>query len=139
MQVRYTFRMATTRDGAASAHILLLAADPRTAEFIEKGLGSDGHEVVVAEDAEVAAFLAATERYDLIVLDVSTHIDGELALLQQNRDSPNAAPVIVVSERDDPDARRTWESAGASAFVPRPLDLPSLRARVNEQLARHTV
>ena len=139
MRFRYTFRMATTRDSAASAHILLLAADPRTAEFIGKGLGSDGHEVVVAEDAEVAAFLAATEPYDLIVLDVSTQIDGELAFLEQNRDGPHAAPVIVVSERDDPDARRTWESAGASAFVPRPLDLPSLRTRVNEQLARHTV
>jgi DNA-binding response OmpR family regulator len=131
--------MAEDREDSESAQILLLAGDPRTAEFIGKELGSDGHEVVVAEDAEVAGFLAATEPYDLIVLDVSTHIDGELALVEQNRDSPHAAPVIIVSERDDPEARRAWERAGASAFVPRPLDLPRLRARVNEQLARGSV
>jgi DNA-binding response OmpR family regulator len=129
--------MRERRGDGESAHILLLAGDPRTAEFIEKGLGSDGHEVVVAEDAEVAAFLAETEQYDLIVLDVSASVDGELALLEHNRDSGHAAPVIVVSERDDPDARRVWESAGASAFVPRPLDLPNLRAEVNEHLGRH--
>jgi DNA-binding response OmpR family regulator len=131
--------MKVTGDDAESAHILLLAGDPRTAEFVGKGLGSDGHEVVVAEDSEVAAFLAATEQYDLILLDASPQTDGGLALLEQNRDSPHAAPVIVLSERDDPDARRAWQSAGASAFVARPLDLPSLRDRVNEQLARQTV
>jgi two-component system OmpR family response regulator len=131
--------MAATRGDGQIAQILLLAGDARTAEFIAKGLGSDGHEVVVAEDAEVATFLATTEPYDVIVLDASADIDGELALLEQNRDSDHAAPVIVVSERDDPDARRVWESAGASAFVPRPLDLPGLRARVNEQLSRHGV
>jgi DNA-binding response OmpR family regulator len=126
--------MGAVRADGESARILLLAGDPRTAEFIGKELRAEGHEVVVAEDAEVAAFLAGTDQYHLIVLDVSADIDGELALLEQNRGTGDAAPVIVVSERDDPDARRVWERAGASAFVPRPLHLPNLRAAVNEQL-----
>jgi two-component system, OmpR family, sensor histidine kinase TorS len=120
-----------------SAHILLVAGDPWTAEFIGRVLESDGHEVVVAEDAEVGAFLATTEQYDLIVLDASSRIAGELELFEQNRDSPYAAPVIIVSERDDPDARRAWESVGASAFVSRPLDVRNLRGEVHERLGRH--
>ena len=131
--------MGPQRPTAENARILLVAGDPRTAEFVAKGLGSDGHEVVVAEDAEVAVFLAATEPYDLIVFDVALESGGGLELLEGNLGAPHTAPVIVLSERDDPDARRAWEDAGASAFVARPLDLPSLRARVNEQLARHAV
>jgi DNA-binding response OmpR family regulator len=131
--------MERIRDWAESGRILLIADDPRTAEFVGKGLGSDGHEVVVAEDAEVAAFLAATEKYDLIVLEVSLRSDGRRELLEKHLGALDGPPVIVLSERDDPDARRAWEAAGASVFIPRPLDLPALRACVDEQLARQIV
>jgi DNA-binding response OmpR family regulator len=120
-----------TTDGA---RVLLLQDELRLGEVVASGLRRDGHEVVVAEDGEVGVFLASTEPFDLFVLDLP--LDGEpaLELLRQVRSACEDAPVIVLSARDDPGARRVFEAAGASAFMPRPLVIARLRARVNEQL-----
>jgi DNA-binding response OmpR family regulator len=121
---------------ADDARVLLVETEVRIAEIVADGLRRDGHEVVVAEDGDVGLFLAATEPFDLFVLDLP--LDGALGLeiLQRIRSGRDDAPVVVVSELDDPVARRTFEDAGASVFVAKPLVVESLRASVNEQLAR---
>lgn len=50
--------------------ILLVEDEVRVAEFLERGLCSDGLDVTVAQDGDVGAFLAATERFDLVLLDL---------------------------------------------------------------------
>jgi DNA-binding response OmpR family regulator len=121
------------------ARVLLIEAELRIGEFVSDGLGLDGHEVVVAEDGEVGVFLAATELFDLIVLDLALPGASGLEILGRIRSARPDAPVIVLSERDDPDARRAWRLAGASVFIAKPLVIATLRARVNEQLALPTV
>jgi DNA-binding response OmpR family regulator len=121
---------------AEGARVLLVEDELRLAQVVASGLRRDGHEVVVAEDGDVGLFLAETEAFDLFVLDLP--LDGGLGLemLRSVRRARGDAPVIVLSERDDPGARRAFEVAGASAFVARPLVVAKLRASVNEQLAR---
>jgi two-component system, OmpR family, response regulator len=111
--------------------VLLAAGDARTAEFIAKGLGADGHEVVVAADAEVARFLASTEPFDLMIVDLSDAAAPVAELFDAKRGSAGV-PVVVLIEGDDPVARRAWEEAGVSAVISRPLDIAFLRACVND-------
>jgi DNA-binding response OmpR family regulator len=117
------------------ARVLLIEDELRVADFVANGLGRDGHEVVVAEDGEVGVFLASTEPFDVFVLDLALQDASGLEILGRIQSAIDGAPVIVLSERDDPFARRACEIAGASAFVAKPLVVESLRAIVNEQLA----
>jgi two-component system copper resistance phosphate regulon response regulator CusR len=113
--------------------ILLIEEELRTASIVSTGLAVDGYEVVTAEDRDVGAFLAATEPFDLIVLDLPLDAPSDLELVQRIR-SGSDVPVIVVSERDDPEAREDCEQAGVAAFIAKPLVVENLRASVREQL-----
>lgn len=119
------------------ARVLLIEDELRTAEFVSMGLQLDGHEVVVAEDGDVGVFLAATEPFDLFVLDLALPGASGLEILGRIRSSAgDDTPVIVLSEHDDRITRRAFQDAGASAFIAKPLVVESLRERVKEQLAR---
>jgi DNA-binding response OmpR family regulator len=123
---------------ADEARVLLIEDELRTAQFVSTGLQLDGHEVVVAEDVDVGVFLAATEPFDLFVLDLALPGASGLEILGRIRSSAgDNAPVIVLSEHDDRITQRACEDAGASAFIAKPLIVESLRERVKEQLARH--
>jgi DNA-binding response OmpR family regulator len=120
---------------AEETRVLLIEDELRTAQFVSSGLESDGHEVVVAEDGEVAAFLAATEPFDLFVLDLPLPAASGLEVLRRIMSSArDGAPVIVLSADDDPSTRQACRAAGASAFIAKPLVVDDLRARVREQL-----
>jgi two-component system response regulator MprA len=120
---------------AEDARVLVIEDELRIAQFVSRGLGMDGYEVVVAEDGDVGVFLATTEPFDLVVLDVADPSPPWLELLERIR-SASKEPIIVLSEHDGPDARRACEVAGASAFLAKPLVVETLRAKVKEQLAR---
>jgi DNA-binding response OmpR family regulator len=118
--------------------VLVLEGEPRTAQFVTTGLRLDGHEVVVAEDGEVGVFLAGTEHFDVFVLDLALLDGSGFEMLDRIRSVAGGTPVIVLSERDDPDARQACRAAGASEFLPKPLVVDALRAAVTEQLAHRT-
>jgi two-component system, OmpR family, response regulator MprA len=121
---------------AEDARVLVIEDELRIAQFVSRGLGMDGYEVVVAEDGDVGVFLATTEPFDLVVLDVADPSAPWLEILERIRSAREEAPIIVLSEHDGPDARRACEVAGASAFLAKPLVVETLRAKVREQLAR---
>jgi DNA-binding response OmpR family regulator len=123
------------KDGPeAERRILLIEEEPRVAEVVSSGLVGDGYEVVVAEDGEVGVFLATTEPFDLVVVDVALSEPSDLELVQTITSVTDDAGVIVLSARDDPEAREECERAGA-AFIAKPLVVEHLRASVKEQLA----
>jgi DNA-binding response OmpR family regulator len=122
---------------AEETRVLVIEDELRTAQFVSSGLELDGYEVVVAEDGEVAVFLAATEPFDLFVLDLPAPAASGLEVLGRILSSAgDGAPVIVLSDDDDPGTRHTCREAGASAFIAKPLVVDDLRARVREQLAQ---
>jgi two-component system, OmpR family, response regulator MprA len=120
----------------AERRVLLIEEEPRVANVVSRGLVVDGYEVVVAEDGEVGVFLAETEPFDLIVLDLALAEAPGLEILERIRGGRADTPIVVLSDRDDPHARRAAHSAGASEFVAKPLVVEALRASVEQQLAR---
>lgn len=119
--------------GDARARVLVVEDEPRIAAFVAKGLGKAGWDVVVAEDGAVGLFLATTERFDAVVLDLGLPDTDGLDVLRQIRAGGGALPVVVLTGQDDPASRRACEAAGASGMLTKPFSFVVLR----EELGRH--
>jgi two-component system OmpR family response regulator len=110
--------------------LLLVEDEFRTADFLVRGLAPLGIEVTVAEDGEVARFLAATERFDAVVVDLgSSAVSGHDALPILPGEQP-AVPVIVLSATDGPESRRAVARVGVSACLTKPIVFEDLRERI---------
>lgn len=118
------------------ARILVAEDDPVTARFLTTLLSEKGYEVLLAEDGERAAELAANGRPDLIVCDVvMPYRDGFDLLREFRRDERlERVPVILLSMRDrEEDIVHALES-GADDYMVKPFNARELLARVRKQL-----
>lgn len=115
--------------------LLLIEDEERIAQFLVKGLTREGYEIVVAEDGDVALFLAATEHFDAVILDLGLPGTPGIEVLEQIHHRHPSVPVIMLTGHDEPSARRRCLSAGASEFVTKPLVFTEFRALLSEHLA----
>jgi two-component system, OmpR family, response regulator len=95
-----------------------------------------GYAVDAAGDGEQADFLARTEQYDAVILDLGLpKIDG-LTLLTRWRDAGMATPVLVLT------ARGTWHEkvqgidSGADDYLSKPFRVEELLARLRALVRR---
>jgi DNA-binding response OmpR family regulator len=128
--------MATDKGTSCERRLLLVEGELRTADFLARGFSSLGIEVTVAEDDEVAGFLAATERFDAVVLDLGLSIASGRDLLRLLRVERPATPVIVLTASDEPESRRAILAVGASECITKPFALEDLRERVRACIGR---
>jgi len=116
--------------------ILLVEDDPRTAEFILKGLRQEGFAVDHAADGEEGLHLAATTPYDAAVVDIMLpKLDG-LSLIDALRQYRNATPVIVLSARSSVDDRIKGLQAGGDDYLVKPFAFSELLARIQALIRR---
>jgi DNA-binding response OmpR family regulator len=94
-------------------------------------------EVQLAGTCEQALRLAESYAYDAILLDLKMPGIGGFGVLSGvRRSAPNArTPVIIVSAVSDKAVITRCMSAGANAFVKKPLEFGELAASVRQQLA----
>ncbi len=125
--------MDTSRVAAPSTarpKLLLVEDEARIAGFVAKGLGATGVDVTVAEDGDVGAFLAATEPYDLVLLDLGLPGTPGVDILRLIRQDRPATPVILLTAADEPLARRCGLAAGATEYLTKPFVFEDLCALV---------
>ena len=90
----------------------------------------DGFEVIPAESGEQALALLATERPDVVLLDIlMPGIDG-LAVLERMKGSRPDLPVIMLTATRTLKTAVTAMKLGAFDYVQKPFDLDELRAVV---------
>lgn len=95
-----------------------------------------GYTVDCAQDGLTGMHLAASQSYDLAVLDVMLPgIDG-FTLCQRLREARNHLPVIMLTARDTLDDRLQGFSAGADDYLVKPFELSELVARIEAVLRR---
>ena len=129
----------TDAEQVTTRHRVLVVDDEESMRLIvaatlEKELGV---EVQLAGTCEQALRLAQTYAFDAILLDLMMPGIGGFAVLSAvRRSAPNArTPVVIVSARSDNAAMARCMSAGADAFVKKPLQLDELAQTVRAQFA----
>ena len=99
-------------------------------------LGAAGYAVDRVANGEQADFLAETERYDAIVLDLGLpHVDG-LTLLRRWRETGNAVPVLVLTARGSWHEKVQGIDSGADDYVAKPFRMEELLARLRALIRR---
>ena len=110
-------------------HILLIEDDDRVAEFVDKGLREHGHIVDRARDGRDGLIAAASETFDLIILDrMLPYVEG-MTILQTIRATGDATPVLILSALGDTDERVRGLRAGADDYLAKPFAISELLAR----------
>jgi DNA-binding response OmpR family regulator len=117
--------------------VLVVEDERRLADNIARSLReSGGYAVDVANEGEDGLFMAEANPYDLILLDLMLPgLDG-LTLLRRFRDDGYAAPVLVLTARDEKDSVVKLLNTGADDYVTKPFDLGELLARAKALIRR---
>ncbi len=116
---------------------LLIAEDDKAlALFLSRGLEADGHRIRLAFDGDAAVDAFREDLPDLTILDLNMPVkDGETAL-EEMRALNADLPVLVLTGRQEVDARVRCLDRGADDLMIKPFSLHELRARCRALLRR---
>jgi len=110
--------------------ILLVEDDRQTADYIAKGLREHGHVVDHAPNGRDGLFLAAGERYDVMVVDrMLPGMDG-LSLIKTVRATGVKTPVLFLTTMGGVEDRVAGFEAGGDDYLVKPFAFAELLARV---------
>ena len=110
--------------------ILLVEDDRQTADYIAKGLREHGHVIDHAPNGRDGLFLAAGERYDVMVVDrMLPGMDG-LSLIKTVRATGVKTPVLFLTTMGGVEDRVAGFEAGGDDYLVKPFAFAELLARV---------
>jgi len=112
--------------------VLLVEDNERVSQFVVKGLGEAGHSVDHAANGRDGLFMAASEPYDVIIMDrmLPGNIDG-LAIIEALRKTGNRTPILILSALADVDERIKGLRSGGDDYLTKPFAFGELLARVD--------
>ena len=110
--------------------VLLVEDSERLRRSLGTSLKKAGHAVDVAGNGEDGLWLATSQSYDVIVLDIMLpKLDG-LSLLQELRQRGSSSHVLLLTAKDTVTDRVKGLQAGADDYLVKPFALDELLARV---------
>jgi two-component system OmpR family response regulator len=116
--------------------LLVVEDEARLSAQLAEALSAAGYVVDCAADGERGDYLAQTERYDAVVLDLGLpRIDG-LTLLQRWRTSGETAPVLVLTARASWHEKVVGIDSGADDYVAKPFAMEEVLARIRGLIRR---
>ncbi|HWD84389.1 MAG TPA: response regulator transcription factor [Solirubrobacteraceae bacterium] len=126
--------MIETATTARAGVILVVEDEPGIVDFLKRGLGSYGYEVLTALDGLTGTDQALTQSVDLVVLDLMLPGRSGLDVLATIRQTKPSLPVIALTARSDLDDRVAGLDAGLVDYLVKPFSLRELAARIRAQL-----
>jgi heavy metal response regulator len=116
--------------------ILVIEDEKKIADFIRRGLKEEGYAVDTAYDGEQGLFLAKTNEYDLILLDLMLpKLDG-YGLFKQIRKEKVRSSVIMLTAKDAVKDRVAGLDLGADDYITKPFAFEELLARIRATLRK---
>jgi len=129
--------------------LLLVEDDRMIGDTLRAALRLEGYAVDWVRDLAAAQATLASERFDLVLLDLGLPPGGPpgeargaaladgLDLLRALRAREDATPVIVLTARDGPGDKVRGLDIGADDYIVKPFELDELNARIRAVLRRH--
>lgn len=110
--------------------VLLIEDSPRLQDAVGRGLRCAGYVVDVTGDGKEGLWLAQSNDYDAIILDLMLPgLDG-LTLLRRLRAGKHEAPVLILTAKDTVEDRVRGLEQGADDYLIKPFAFAELLARV---------
>jgi len=115
--------------------VLVIEDDPTVGGFVKRGLEEQRYTVDLVADGDEGERLAASQPYDLVVLDLRLPRRSGMEILRSLRAKGFEKPILVLTAQDAVDAKVETLRAGADDYVTKPFAFEELLARV-EALSR---
>jgi two-component system, OmpR family, response regulator len=115
--------------------ILVIEDDPTVGEFVRRGLEEQRCQVDLVANGQDGEYMALSQPYDLVVLDMRLPGKNGLDILRTLRARGFERPVLVLTAQDAVDAKVETLRAGADDYVTKPFAFEELLARI-EALSR---
>ena len=114
--------------------ILVIEDEPKVARALQTGLERAGYETVLAVTGEEGFFLATSQTFDLLLLDLMLPERDGLEILQTLRRRGSQTPVLILTARDTVDDRVMGLDSGADDYLVKPFAFPELLARIRARI-----
>lgn len=119
-------------------NILLVEDEARVADFIRRGLAAEGWSVDHTADGEDALEHAASNSYEVILLDLMLPgIQGQ-DVCRKLRARNSTTPILMLTALDSPEEKVDGLKLGADDYLAKPFDFDELIARVEALHRRAT-
>ncbi len=116
--------------------ILVVEDEDKIAGLIRRGLREEGYAVDIAKDGIEGEFMASTNDYDVIIMDVMLPKKDGISLCTSLRVKRIATPVIMVTAKDAVSDKVKGLDSGADDYLTKPFAFEELLARIRSLLRK---
>jgi two-component system, OmpR family, copper resistance phosphate regulon response regulator CusR len=116
--------------------ILLVEDEVKVARALKEGLEAEHYEVRAAHTGEEAFFLATTQPFDLLLLDLMLPGRSGLEILAALRQRGLQTRVLILTAKDSVEDRVVGLDGGADDYLVKPFAFPELLARIRALVRR---
>ncbi len=114
--------------------VLLVEDDLQIGQSLMRALQDADYSVDWVRDGNAGSAAIAAAEYTVVLLDLGLPGMGGIELLRSARAAGNTVPVLILTARDDLEARVQGLDVGADDYVLKPFDVPELMARMRAVL-----
>lgn len=116
--------------------ILVVEDEKKVAGFIKKGLEEESYAIDVAYDGVEGEYMASTNDYDVIVLDIMLPKKNGFDVVKDLRAKNIKTPVLLLTARDSVEDKVKGLNSGADDYLNKPFAFEELLARVRALMRR---
>ncbi|MFD1407789.1 response regulator transcription factor [Kroppenstedtia eburnea] len=118
-------------------NLLIIEDDHAISDMVADYLAKEGYQSTVVHDGEQALRQFASDRYDLVLLDLMLPKLNGLEILRRIREQ-SQVPILILSAKDGEVDKALGLRFGADDYIAKPFSLIELAARVEASIRRAT-
>ncbi len=118
--------------------MLVVEDEVKLASYLKRGLEREGHAVDVAGDGEQGLWMATSNPYDVVVLDIMLPKKNGYVVCRELRAQGNWTPILMLTAKEGELDEAEALDTGADDFLSKPFSFVVLLARIRALQRRGT-